>query len=139
MVVLDASVWVSRLVPHDINHVSSRRWLERHIAGGGLLVAPMLLLAEVAGAISRRTGEPVLASRALETLLKFTRLRLISIDPQLGTRSARLAADLQLRGADAMYVAVAHHLGIPLVTWDKEQQERATQFIVVHTPDVLLH
>jgi predicted nucleic acid-binding protein len=30
-----------------------------------------------------------------------------------------------LRGADAVYVAVARHLGLPLVTWDDELRARA--------------
>jgi predicted nucleic acid-binding protein len=28
MVVVDASVWVSRLVPQDAHHEASKRWLE---------------------------------------------------------------------------------------------------------------
>jgi predicted nucleic acid-binding protein len=133
--VVDASVWVSRLVPQDVHHLVSRRWLERHVAGGGLLVAPVLLLAEVAGAISRRTREPRLANQAVESLLRVPDLRLVSVDPRLGREAARLAADLHLRGADAMYVALAHHLNVPLVTWDREQRDRAASLIMVHTPD----
>jgi hypothetical protein len=38
--VVDASVVVSRLVPHDIHHEASRRWLARHVASGGLVIAP---------------------------------------------------------------------------------------------------
>jgi len=68
--VVDASVWVSRLVSLDIHHTLSRQWLEEQIAGGGQLVSPVLLLSEVAGAISRRTGEPVLAWQAVESLLR---------------------------------------------------------------------
>lgn len=41
--VVDASVVVSRLVPHDVHHEASRRWLARHVAGGGLVIAPALL------------------------------------------------------------------------------------------------
>ena len=108
--VVDASVWVSRLVPQDAHHAISRQWLEQYIADGGLVVAPVLLLAEISGAIARRTGEPDLARRALEGILRVPNLRLVSTDPRMGKSAARLAADLRLRGADAMYVAVAHHL-----------------------------
>jgi predicted nucleic acid-binding protein len=52
-VVVDASVWVSWLQPFDANHDASRFWVERYIAEGGLLVAPALVLVEVAAAISR--------------------------------------------------------------------------------------
>ena len=66
--VVDASVVVSALVSHDAHHEVSRRWLARHVEGGGLVIAPALLLPEVAGAIARRTGEPRLASNAVSAV-----------------------------------------------------------------------
>jgi len=45
-----------------------------------------------------------------------------------------LAADLSLRGADALYVALSYHLKVPLVTWDRQQRERAGERVAVHTP-----
>ena len=35
MTVVDASVWVSRLVPQDVHHEASRGWLAHHLARGG--------------------------------------------------------------------------------------------------------
>lgn len=135
MTVVDASVWVSRLVPQDVHHAASRDWIEREMTGGRFVVAPALLLAEVAGAIARRTGQPQLASRAVERLEHLAGLRLVSVDAPLARSAARLAADLSLRGADAVYVAAARHLDLPLVTWDREQRERAGTLIEVRTPD----
>ena len=132
--VVDASVWVSRLVPPDVHHAASRRWMARHTADGGVLVAPVLLLPETAGAISRRTGTPELAHRAVNRLLRLRSLRLVPVDGRLAEAAARLAADLGLRGADAVYVATAQLLNIPLVTWDSDQQARAARVIAAHTP-----
>ena len=73
--VVDASVWVSRLVPQDVHHAASRRWLEEQAAGGDLLISPTLLLAEVAGALSRRMGQSELAHQAVQMLLRLTELR----------------------------------------------------------------
>jgi predicted nucleic acid-binding protein len=133
--VVDASVWVSRLVPQDVHHQASRRWLEGLVSDGGVLVGPALLLAEVAGAIARRSGQPNLAERAIEGMLRVPGLRLVSVDPGLGRAASRLAARLCLRGADAVYVAVAHHLHIPLITWDLEQQGKTRDLIEVRTPE----
>jgi len=36
--------------------------------------------------------------------------------------------------ADAVYVALAEQLQIPLVTWDREQRERGGQRIVAQEP-----
>jgi predicted nucleic acid-binding protein len=132
--VVDASVVVSRLVTHDVNHEASRRWLTRHVAGGGLVIAPTLLLPEVAGAVSRRTGEPRLARRAVEAVLRVPGLRLITVDDVLARTAAALAGRLRVRGADAVYIAVAANLGLPLVTWDIEQRDRGARLVEVLTP-----
>ena len=134
MTVVDASVWVSRLVPQDIQHAASRRWLEEQAAGGDLVISPTLLLAEVAGAISRRTRHGELAHQAVQVLLRLTELRLVPLDSRLGRMAAQLAAEIGLRGADAVYVATAHHLNVPLVTWDREQQVRADRLVAVQSP-----
>lgn len=134
MTVVDASVWVSLLVPQDVHYPASRRWLHQYTAGGGALVEPILLLAEVAGATARRTGRPALGRRAVAQVLAFPTLRLTSVDRQLGQIAAQMAADHRLRGADAVYVALAEQLGIPLVTWDAEQIARGQAVIQVGNP-----
>jgi predicted nucleic acid-binding protein len=133
-VVVDASVWVSRLVPHAVHHEVSRHWLERYTADGGRLVAPVILFIEVAGAIARRTGQPALAHRAVAQLWSIGALRVAPVDMAVGREATRLAADLRMRGADAIYAAVARRLRIPLVTWDAEQQQRAGVLIPTYTP-----
>lgn len=135
MSVIDASVWVSRLVPQDAFHSSSRRWLSAHAAAGGLLVSPVLLPVEVAGAVSRRTGNVRLARRVLNGLLRVPALRLVPIDHNLARSAAEIAADLGLHGADAVYVALARHLNLPLVTWDDEQRQRAAHTVAAFSAD----
>ena len=132
--VVDASVLVSHLVPHDVHHSASRAWLTDHVRDGGLVIAPALLLPEIAGAVARRTGAPRLAQRAIEAVLKLPGLRL-PVDDVLGRAAAGLAARLRLRGADAIYIAAAVSLRLPLVTWDAEQRERAARIIEVVVPE----
>jgi predicted nucleic acid-binding protein len=135
VIVVDATVRVSRFMPHDVFHARSRRWLSTHAAAGGRTVAPLLLPAELAGAVSRRTGDPSLARRAVESLLRLSSLRLIPLDPQLGRAAAHLAADLGLRGADACYVALARELHLPMLTWDEDQRVRASQVVAAYSPN----
>ena len=134
-VVIDASVWVSRLVQQDTNHNASRLWVNRYIAAGGLLVAPALLAIEVAASISRQTGELTLAKAEAKNLYSIPSIRLMSLDSGLVWAAVDVAADPQLRTGDATYVAVAHQLNIPLVSWDKEQLQRARSLTVTYTPD----
>lgn len=133
-VVVDASVWVSRLVPQDVHHEASRKWFEAFTLGGGRVIAPVLLLPEIAGALSRRTGVPHLAHQAVAQLQRLRMLRLVALDRRLSLSASRLAADLGLRGADATYVAIADQLKIPLLTWDNEHVARAGKRITVSMP-----
>ncbi len=134
MTVVDASVWVSRFLSDDVRHALSRDWLEWHFAAAGIVVAPALLLAEVSGAIARRTGRPELAGAAVQHLIRVPGLRLVPVDRGLAKAGADAARDLGLRGADALYVATARRLSLRLVTWDAEQLRRGSALIEVLNP-----
>ena len=123
--VVDASVWVARLIAQDAFHDLTRRWLDAQREHGVQFVAPTLLLVEVAAAISRRTGDRELAKQAVEALQALPDLRLVEMDQNVVQSAVNAGADLGVRGADAMYIAVAQQLSLPLATLDKDQFERA--------------
>src|SRR5438105_7719556 len=112
-VVIDASVLVSWLVTSDANHEASRTWFESYKAKGGLLVAPALLVIEIASAIARPTRQPELAKAAILRLNAIRTLRLVPVGPTLARAAVNVAADLQLRAGDTTYVAVAQKLNLP--------------------------
>jgi len=126
--VLDASVWVARLVSQDAFHQAAKAWMAGQRKEGGQFVSPSLLLAEVAGAISRRT-DPAFGRRALGQLNQLPGLRIVEMNHELLQAAAELAADLGLRGADSVYAAVAKRLELPLLTFDLEQKERAASAV----------
>lgn len=134
MYVVDASVWVGRFVPADVHYQLSRSWLGSRVGQGEVIVAPALLLPELAGAVARRTGSSDLAAGAVALVQRLPNVRLVPLDPALARLSAALAAELYLRGADAVYAALAQRLGLPLVTWDQEQQRRAVPDVTVLMP-----
>lgn len=107
MIVADASVWIAVFPDDDINHDRSYRRLQDAVGTGQRIAGPTLLPPEVAGAIRRRTKSPDPAPRVLANLLSHPSLELVPLNAELAVRAARLAADLQLRRADAVYVAVA--------------------------------
>jgi predicted nucleic acid-binding protein len=53
---------------------------------------------------------------------------------ELAQRAASLAARLALGGADAVYVALAARLRLPLISWDRDQRARAAGVIEVVAP-----
>lgn len=132
--VIDSSVWTGGLLDQDVHHAASRGWLAQFLATGGRPIIPTLALAEVAGAISRRTGNVSLGQNALAAVLATPGLYIVPLSRALGEEAARLAYTYRLRGADAIFVATARQLGTPLITWDQEILNRASPVIPVIHP-----
>lgn len=135
MTVTDASLWVSRFLPDDDFHEVSRAWLESSVDAGLSLFAPTHVLAEVAGAVARRTGRTQLGYAVAQRIQQVPTMQLVAISVELGEFAAEVASNYRLRGGDALYAAVAHHLNVPLVSWDREQITRVAGFVPAYRPD----
>jgi predicted nucleic acid-binding protein len=134
VIVVDASVFVSASLASDAHHQASIAWLSRWLARGDPLCAPMLLMVEMAAALARLTGNPLEGYRAVRTFRQIPQMQFFALDRQRGTAAVQMAAELRLRGADAMYLALARELAVPLVSWDAEQIARGTRFVTTFTP-----
>jgi len=133
-VVIDASEWVRRLMPLEVDHEVSKLWMESFTEAGGQLVAPVFLQIEVAAAISRQTGQAAVSERALKVLDSTDAMRFILLNSALVKASVDVATKLQLRAGDSIYVALARQLDLPLVSWDKEQLQRTASIITSYAP-----
>jgi predicted nucleic acid-binding protein len=134
MVVIDASVYVSRLRRQEVYHVESVRLLEAITAHEVSVLCPEILLPEVAAALARGLGDTELACRAAAHLRRLLGHRFVAVDRALGDLAARLAAECRLRGCDAIYAALAQREGARLITWDEQQRERAAAVVETLTP-----
>lgn len=134
MYTLDASIFVRDLNPREPNHAICRDLLERLAAQQIRIIAPSLLRVEVAGTISRELRDPMCGRRAMTMLQQLPNLTLVALDESLADVAAEIAADRALRGADAVYVAVAHRYRCTLVSLDQEQRERGAAIVVTQTP-----
>ncbi|MEW6286715.1 MAG: type II toxin-antitoxin system VapC family toxin [Chloroflexota bacterium] len=130
-VVLDASVWVSRLIESDEFHVPVKNWMNAQREQGGTFVSPSLLLAEVGGVITRVTGKPELGLNAIQGIENLPDVRIVDMDKALMDDASRIAARYGVRGADSIYIAVAFTLKIPLLTFDIDQREKASKLVDV--------
>jgi predicted nucleic acid-binding protein len=133
--VIDASVLVSYVLPMDVHHAQSVQYVRAVSLAGTQLIAPRLLLVEVGGAVTRRLGSNLRGQQAIERVQQLPNLRLATLSNRLLDHAQQLACELHVRGADAVYVAVADRLGVPLVSWDREHRTRATSRIQVFTPE----
>ena len=132
MPVIDASVWVGYYHEPDPAHAQCSTWLEAAIVGGMRLVAPSLLVAEVAAALTR-LGKPETATRAIDHLTRGG-LELVELDSIRARRAAEVALATRVRGADAVYLALAEERGDVLVTLDRQQRERGGALVDVREP-----
>ena len=134
MAVVDASVYVSLINPLEDAHTESWAWLRNTLAGGEEIAAPVVLVPEVAAALSRGLDEPTLAWRAVQQILSNNVVELVPVTTPLAQRAADIAIDQRIRGADAIYVALAEHRQHELVTLDRQQLERGAAVVTTRRP-----
>ena len=124
MYTLDASVHVSALNPHEPESKASQALLrllhQRQIP----LFCPTLLPVEVGAAIARRTDDAHRAVALGALVRDWPNQSLIPLDGAVVQQAIELAARSRLRGADAVYAAVALQVGTTLITLDRQQLER---------------
>ena len=131
---VDASVFVNGFNPYEAGHEESRRLLALLQEQAAPIVVPASLLPEVAAAIGRGRQDADLAREFAAALRRLPHLVLIPLDTTLAQQAADVAAQYQLRGSDAVYVAVALRFGSTLITLDREQRERVTSAILTLYP-----
>jgi len=131
---LDASVWVNADSPHEPGYSDSRALLDLLSTTGATIVEPTLLPVEIAGVISRTRNDNTLAHEVAAALLSLPSIRWIQLDQAIARQAAALAAAHRLRGADAVYAAVALAHGCDLVSLDHEHLNRLSAVVRTLTP-----
>src|SRR3984893_2289008 len=135
---VDASVFVNAFNPHEEGHADSLAILAAIQDGGDPIIVPTLLLAEVASAVARASDDSAGALRYANATAALPHLTLITLTPAMARQAAELAATHRLRGADAVYLAVARRYGTTLVSRDDEQRTRGTAVVRCQTPEEAL-
>lgn len=138
MYTVDASVHVSALNPAEADSADSRAFLTRIRQEHIPLFSPTLLLVEVAAAVARALGDEERAVKLVEALRGWSNQVLVPLDEALADQAVTLAATAQLRGADAVYAAVAQQYGTMLVTLDRQQLERLSPVVETARPSDVL-
>jgi predicted nucleic acid-binding protein len=106
--------------------------------GGDPVVVPTLLLAEIASAVARASGDSAGALQYATATAALPHLTLVALTSTTARQAAELAATHRLRGADAVYVAVARRYGTTLVSRDEEQRSRGSAVVTCQTPEEAL-
>ena len=138
MYTVDTSVWVNSFDQREAGHEVSRRVLQLLAAREIPIFVPHLLLVEVAGAISRTRQDATQANAFATALSRLPNAIFVVLDEILAVSAMTLAAQHGLRGADAVYAAVALQQGCTLISLDHEHLTRLMTVVPVRTPAELL-
>ena len=134
MYVIDASVHIADARPQEPHHAEARALLAQVAAEDLPVLLPEIVLAEIAAGISRGTGQIALAQRLTGALRRVPQFQFVPVEHTLGSLAAEIAARSQIRGCDAVYVALAQQRGAVLITLDRQQRERVPPHIVARSP-----
>lgn len=134
MFTIDASVYVNSLKPYEANSSVSQAFLELIHNRGATIIEPTLMRVEVAAALARILPDPRLAVSMADAISALPGQVWRALDETLAEQSATLAAERRLRGADAVYAALALREGLTLVTLDRQQLERLSGVVATLTP-----
>jgi predicted nucleic acid-binding protein len=134
MKVFDASVIVSSFLEKEKFHKEAKLVLDQAISTGETIILPEIVLPEVASAIARGIGNSAHAIDFCKELRKIPNFIFVPIDELLSEIAVEIASKYFLRGADAIYVALAYRYNAELITLDKEQMVKASKIIKVIMP-----
>jgi predicted nucleic acid-binding protein len=138
MLTIDASVWVNGFDQREAGNEVSRQLLDLIRAQAIMIAIPNLALIEVAASISRTRNNPIQARVFADSINRLPNVRVVPLDEALAQRALTLAAEQSLRGADAIYAAVAIQEGCTLVSLDNEHLTRLVGVVETRKPTALL-
>ncbi len=135
---IDASVFVNAFDPHEEGHTESLQILTAIQERGDPVIVPALLVPEIASAVARASDDSVGALQYANATAALPHVTLVPLTPAMARQAAELAASHRLRGADAVYLAVARRYGTTLVSRDDEQRTRGSSVTLCQTPEEAL-
>ncbi|MFZ5888342.1 MAG: type II toxin-antitoxin system VapC family toxin [Chloroflexota bacterium] len=134
-VTVDASVWINAFRPAEEDSQESLAFLEKIRQTREPMISPTLLLPELAAVLARGGEKSENVLRFVQSVKELPHQVFIALDETTAQAAVELAEQCKLRGADAVYGAVALRFGSVLVTRDREQLERLKGVIQVLMPN----
>jgi predicted nucleic acid-binding protein len=134
MYCIDASVIVNAHLPKEPYSFKSKAFLDLIKQENAKVFLPEIIIPEIASALKRATENPELAYQFAISLRDIPNFSLVPVDSHLANLAASIVSKTGLKGADAIYVALALDYNLELITLDKDQLERSKGIIKVRKP-----
>lgn len=135
---LDSSVFISALKKDEQYHKEALRVLEKVKDGEFLAIEPLTVLIEIVSAIRRRTGSKELALKVKRDILEINSISFFEIDRISTEKACEIAANIGIRGMDAVVIQIALEQNTTLVSLDIEMLEKAKSLVKVKRIEELI-
>ncbi len=127
---LDSSVIISSLRTNEEQHSEAFRLVQEIIFTNWIAVMPISVLVEVVGGIRRRAGSTSEARKVQKELLAAENFVFVPITDMRALAAADIAAEISVRGMDALVIQIANEFDAELVTFDAEMKRRASKILL---------
>lgn len=140
-IVLDASVFLSRLIPSDPYYEISRDFFTSLREKKTAVFIPILTVMEILHAYFRASKDQKQTDKIYEEIIEWNiskTLHIVNMDASFLVHFTAWHHLLDIKTSDAAVALTAYRLKLPLVTWDKKMLGAAKKYIKVVTPDSFL-
>ena len=134
MFCIDASVIISAAHDTEIYSEASQEFLSRLREEKLKAFLPELVMPEIASGLLRATKNVKFAYEFVDSLRAIPNFAFVPLDRTLSDAAVNVIIATGLKGADAVYVALALNYNLTLVTLDKDQLLRSRNLIAVRKP-----
>jgi len=134
MYCIDASVIVNSLMEKESYCSQSKAFLNMVQEKGIRIFLPEIVIPEITSGIFRATKDENFTFQFTKNLRSILNFSFVSVDSRLADLASWVICKTGLKGADAIYVALAFDYNLELITLDKEQLEKAEKLIKVRRP-----
>ena len=134
MYCIDASVILSAIRPKELFSVKSQFFLGKLKADGLKVFCPEIIIPEITSGLFRATKDAKISYDFSLIMRGLPNFSFVAVDSRLADLAAWIVTETGLRGADAIYVALAYDYQLELITLDKEQLQKGKKVIKTRTP-----
>ena len=133
-IVVDSSVLTAATIVPEPHHRAAESLMRSVNVRQVAIILPTLLIPEVMSAL-QRNRYPLARIRQLILAYRESGMIMTPVDLELADEAGKIAMLQGTKGSDSVFLALARLLGVPLITLDREQRERAPSDIEVFTPE----
>lgn len=134
MLTIDASVYLNSFNENEVGSADSQAFLAQIHELAIPVFAPTLLLVELAAAVSRALDSSTKGLQIAQAVAGLPEITWVALDQRLAIQASRIGSQYRVRGADAVYAAVAEKYNSTLVTLDQQHLLRLSGFLPVKKP-----